>query len=154
MTPPLNQGMAKPTFVFPGTPDAISLLLFLETCAVDGRGRVSQDRLTVEEFETAVAWSDAGFIGFGRVTYATIHREGRVGYTSWVTLSDAAWKMAAFHRRERAMFGLERRAWISTGEIRIPPEIPPFLPEIVAQDLQTVAAAKSGTADKKKRRHG
>lgn len=84
-----------------------SLLLYLETCAVDKTGRVESCRMNDDDRDLAGAWNLSGFIQYGRVAAQDL-REDRG--SNWVRLSDEAWALAAALRRERA-----DRIWASKG---------------------------------------
>lgn len=98
--------------LYPMTPKAVSLLLYLETCAVDKAGAVSQQRMNREDFDLAEAWDEIGFIKFGRIN----SRHLTVDRTHWVELSDLAWAVAAVERKARAIRMLENRKWKKTSE--------------------------------------
>ena len=78
--------------------DELSLLLFLETQAVDHCGRVFGQSMNADDFETAKMWNKEGFIVFARLKLAEIRNDGR---THYVELSPRAWKAA--HAERRAM---------------------------------------------------
>ncbi len=80
------------------TRDEKSLLLFLETQAVDYAGKVASEHMNAADFVTARAWNAAGFLQFGRIPAGGLGDDR----TYWVILSDAAWEEAAKERRERA----------------------------------------------------
>ena len=82
--------------------DEKSLLLFLETRAVDHAGMVNLQHMNVEDCALAKAWDEAGFIEFKRIPFKCLKQHKRSGSTSWVILSDAAWDLVAKLRRERA----------------------------------------------------
>jgi hypothetical protein len=85
------------------TQDARSLLLFLETRAVDHGGRVNAIHMNVEDMHIAKQWNQEGFVGFGRVASEDITHNG----AHWCKLSDEAWKLAAEERKARA-----ERTWL------------------------------------------
>ena len=95
--------------------DVLSLLLYLETCAVDHGGLVNMRHMSAEDMTIAEAWNEKEFIGFGRVCMKDIKRHG---YTHWVTLSDRAWKAAHRERLARAARMWKRRKWRTTAEFR------------------------------------
>lgn len=94
-----------------------SLLLFLESCAVDKGGRVNVRHMNAEDMRLAEEWHAAGFIQFGRIASYNITNNS---YTHWVALSDAAWVESGLLRAERG-----KRAWIQ-------------------RQFQTTAEARSG----------
>lgn len=106
------------------TRDETSLLLYLETRAVDHGGAVDGARMNENDFAAARRWADEGLIGFGRITMSTI--PGRQ-QSAWVTLSPEAWRLAHSARRKRASSSLETRRWESTAEAR-GEAAPPFAP--------------------------
>ena len=73
-----------------------SLLLYLETCAVDYDGRVCGARMNREDFEIAERWDRFGYVRFGRI-------EGGLAVVSqsthWCELSEVAWRDAHARRR-------------------------------------------------------
>lgn len=94
--------------------DERSLLLFLETRAVDYGGRVKEAHMNKEDFKIAEKWNEEGFIEFGRIVARNINTDG--GH--WVKLSDDAWKLAQEERKARATRMWENRTWISTEDSR------------------------------------
>lgn len=85
------------------TRQELSLLLFLETQAVDNGGKVRINRMNKEELELARRWNDEGFLQFGRLKMADIDGERTQDVaTHWVRLSDVAWTTAHAERRKRA----------------------------------------------------
>ena len=89
-----------------------SLLLFLETRAVDYGGRVNAVHMNADDFEIAEKWDKDGFIGFGRIVFRMINSDG----AHWVKLSEEAWKLAHEERRARAKRMWESRQWLSTKD--------------------------------------
>jgi hypothetical protein len=94
------------------TKGQLSLLLYLETRAVDHSGRVNGAQMNKEDMDQARQWADEGFIGFGRIVMKDHTPEG----THWVELSDAAWTAAHQERRARANRMLDERRWTKTSE--------------------------------------
>ena len=80
------------------TKDEKSLLLYLETCAVDFGGLVDPRHMNAEDFEATRAWNESGYLQFGRVFFKEI--KGDRGY--WVVFGETAWKDVAKFRRERS----------------------------------------------------
>lgn len=97
------------------TKDERSLLLYLETRAVDHAGLVDHRQMNDEDREIAKKWSEIGFIQYGRVAYYTITKETE---TDWVKLSDAAFELAHQERKARSERLWEKRSWMSTEEYR------------------------------------
>jgi hypothetical protein len=77
--------------------DERSLLLFLETCAVDNGGKVDTRHMNSEDLELAKTWGEEGFIEFGRIKMHDI----KYNKTHWVILSDDAWELTHKERRNR-----------------------------------------------------
>ena len=86
------------------TKDEESLLLYLETCAVDSFGKVKSIHMNQDDFKLAEEWHKSGFIKFGRMLSTEIKRDSVRGYeyTHYVILSDDAWREVAKLRMERA----------------------------------------------------
>lgn len=84
-----------------------SLLLFLETQAVDHGGRVLTLSMNTQEMGTARQWSEAGYISFGRLLAADVfgRTASEKNRTHYVRLSEEAWADAARYRRARAERG-------------------------------------------------
>lgn len=78
--------------------DGKSLLLFLETRAVDYGGRVDARHMNSDDFVIAKIWSDGRFIEFGRIYSKDVTSQG----AHWVRLSDEAFVLAHQLRKERA----------------------------------------------------
>ena len=102
------------------TREESNLLLYLETCAVDGRGMCHSGRMNTQDFEIASRWHDTKFIRFGRRTAAAIIKASKLRAapgpaTHLVVLSDKAWSTAHRLRRERA----ERMLSPETHGIRV-----------------------------------
>lgn len=93
-----------------------SLLLYLETRAVDHGGLVDTLRMNTDDFAIVERWREIGFIEFGRLTRESIERL-RVS-THWVILSDDAWKTAHEERRARCERIYGSRNWETTEEKR------------------------------------
>lgn len=93
--------------------DELSLLLYLESCAVDHGGKVEARRMNEDEFAIADGWKTAGFILFGRMKAAEILKERKKHIarqaTNWVVLSEAAWAAAHAERRARCVRTMEVR---------------------------------------------
>ncbi|KKN69639.1 hypothetical protein LCGC14_0439420 [marine sediment metagenome] len=94
--------------------DEKSLLLFLETRAVDYGGRVNLQHMNDEDMDITKGWNKRGFIGFGRIVIRCHNSDG----THWVRLSEEAWKLAHKERKARSKRMFENRTWISTEESR------------------------------------
>lgn len=80
------------------TSDEKSLLLFLETQAVDYGGLVeTKKRMNKEDFDIAKKWNEEGFVKFGRIKFHSIIGKS----THWCELSDEAWNIAHAERKAR-----------------------------------------------------
>lgn len=90
-----------------------SLLLYLETCMVDNRGRIDQKKLNNDDRHILEIWDDAGFIKFGKI-HLDKYMESMGSY--WIELSDKAWKLAHQERIARSKRMLEKRTWIKSEE--------------------------------------
>ena len=94
--------------------DERSLLLYLETCAVDHAGLVDIRHMNSDDIELANKWSDSGFIKFGRVAFHDINK----GYSHWCQLSVDAWSLVNAERFARAARTFSKRTWRTTDEKR------------------------------------
>lgn len=101
----------------PATKDERSLLLFLETRAVDHSGRVSTARMNDEDFEIATRWNEEEYVAFGRIAFEDIIELGTHNTsTHWCHLSPEAWSDVHELRRARAERLWESRTFRSTKE--------------------------------------
>lgn len=89
-----------------------SLLLFLETRAVDYGGRVDTAHMNELDMEIARSWHAMKFIQFGRIRIA----DHNPGGTHWVYLSRDAWEIAHKLRHIRAERMWINRPWKKTSE--------------------------------------
>lgn len=96
------------------TRQQLSLLLYLETCAVDRGGRVDLRRMNAAEVELAKSWANAGFLEFGRIASEDVDDRGSM----YVRLSNSAFNIAHEGRKARAAKGWETRQYKTTGEKR------------------------------------
>jgi len=94
------------------TKDERSLLLFLESCAVDQGGSVKSVHMNGADFEIAKRWNQEGFVKFGRIRSADLSRGG----SHWCALSDEAWILAHAERKARAVRMWDKRQWKTTEE--------------------------------------
>lgn len=98
----------NPRFVFmtleeivdPMSREERSLLLYLETRAVEKRGIVASSHMNKEEIAIAMGWAEVGFIRFARMKAEFLEEESIGDHV--VELSDIAWRCAALERRRRA----------------------------------------------------
>jgi hypothetical protein len=84
------------------TRDEKSLLLFLETRAVDHSGRVDTVYMNADDLVIAKRWNEEQFIDFGRYFASDITAGRTYRSSNYVRLSGAAWQTVAKLRRERA----------------------------------------------------
>lgn len=96
------------------TKDQRTLLLYLETCAVDHAGRVNGQHMNDDDFKQAAEWDRDGFVRFGRVASECITDHG--GH--WVEFTDESWAAAHAERRARADRIRARRTYRTTAEKR------------------------------------
>lgn len=94
--------------------DERSLLLFLETRAVDYGGRVNLQHMNKEDMDITEKWNKEGFLEFGRIVMRNHNSDG----TNWCKLSDEAWKLAHKERKARAERMWKNKTWLSTEESR------------------------------------
>jgi len=92
--------------------DERSLLLFLETRAVDYGGRVNLQHMNEEDMKITDIWNKEGFIEFGRIVIRNHNSDG----TNWCKLSNEAFKLAHEERLERANRMWTNKTWLSTKE--------------------------------------
>lgn len=78
------------------TSDERSLLLYLETRAVDHGGKVDAQHMNKEDFDIAKKWDEEGFVKFGRIRFHSI-----VDGSRWCELSDEAWNLAHAERKAK-----------------------------------------------------
>lgn len=77
-----------------------SVLLYLESRAVDHGGLVDAARMNAADFKIARGWSVEGLIRFSRIP-SGLWDQVRSGSRHVVELSDEAWQCAALERRRR-----------------------------------------------------
>lgn len=97
--------------------DERSLLLFLETQAVDYGGAVDSRHMNDDDHEIITKWNKSKFIEFGRVAMDDIVKHSTHCRTHWVTMSDEAMNLAHEERCERAKRMWKRRTWHKTIEV-------------------------------------
>lgn len=83
--------------------DERSLLIYLETCMVDYRGKIDHRRLNNSDVNLLESWNNSGFIDYGRVEMADIEKSNYKHYTHWIILSNDAWKLAHQERINRSL---------------------------------------------------
>jgi len=106
--------MVRPMTLELMTEDERSLLLFLESRAVDQAGRVKTIHMNADDMEIAEQWNRDGFVKFGRIASEDLNEFG----THWCHLSDEAWGFAAAERKARAGRTWAKRDWKTTEEKR------------------------------------
>ena len=94
--------------------DERSLLLYLETRAVDYGGKVDVRHMNSDDMAIAKIWNKSGFLGFGRVASEDCSSSG----AHWCRLTDEAWRLAHEERRARAARMYAQRTWKTTEEKR------------------------------------
>ena len=95
------------------TKDERSLLLYLETRAVDYGGTVDTRRMNKEDFEIAKGWNESGFLKFGRIKFHDINPASHA--THWCELSDEAWKLAHQERKRRCLRIMSKHTFGKVG---------------------------------------
>jgi hypothetical protein len=102
-----------------------SLLLYLETCAVDHGGRVDARHMNAEDMVRAKTMQERdGLLRFGRILSAEIQRVHLSHHpfkgTHWVELTDAGWSAAHAARKARGIRSLMDKGLRteSKGEVR------------------------------------
>ena len=83
------------------TKDELSLLIYLECCAVDYGGLVHCQRINDEEQEILIRWDKMGFISYSRITYKSLQMLHDKNNTSLIRLSPRAWRLAHQERKNR-----------------------------------------------------
>lgn len=94
------------------TKEQKSLLLFLETRAVDYGGRVNISHMNAQDMIIAEKWNEEGFLAFGRIVFRNHNNDG----THWVKLTPEAWIEAHKERMIRAKRMWDNRTWVSTKD--------------------------------------
>ncbi len=92
--------------------DELSLLLFLETRAVDFGGRVDIRHMNSDDIEIAKKWNESEFLEFGRIVMRNHNSDG----THWCKLTSLAFELAHRERIARSQRMWENRRWIGTKE--------------------------------------
>jgi len=82
--------------------DEQNLLMYLETCLVDYRGKVTGARMNSIDFDIAKGWIKDKLIEFQRIPFREINKESPFPVTHTVKFSSKAWEFAQQFRRERA----------------------------------------------------
>lgn len=93
------------------TREELSLLLFLESCAVDQGGMIFAALMNEEDMAIAKSWNDTGFISFGRLPSSFItSAKNRGHFSMYVVLSKNAWECASAARMNRAIRNMHNLA--------------------------------------------
>lgn len=100
------------------TKDENSLLLYLETRAVDYSGRIDQMQMNDGDRRLLAEWSASGFVETGRICFKDVTAGHRKQETNWVRLSEVAFQEAHRLRRERAERCWKNKTYKTTQEKR------------------------------------
>lgn len=97
---------ATPNVLVDGlTKEERSLLLYLESRAVDHRGLVDTAHMNADDMKIARRWSETRFLRFSRIRSdllpATVRGPARIS-THVVEMTPISWECAAIERRRRA----------------------------------------------------
>lgn len=83
--------------------------MYVETCLVDGYGRLVGTRMNNDDIDIGRRFARSGLIKFGRIPLKEIQRLMNKGIynrltvpTYWVRFSDEAWEIVHKLRRERS----------------------------------------------------
>ena len=82
------------------TRDERGILLYAETCLVDGSGLLTGERMNKADLDALAKFKAAGILDFGRIPARLL--SSMKPLTHWVTFTDAAWELAHALRRQRA----------------------------------------------------
>lgn len=83
----------------PLTKRELSLLLYVESCAVDMRGNLDGRKINDEELAILKRWNAEDYIQFGRIAASDVAADRHF----WVELSDQAWADAHSERKARSV---------------------------------------------------
>lgn len=98
------------------TRDELSLLLYLESCAVDFACAIDSRKMNAEDEAILTEWCEIGFAASGRVSSEFLTAR----LQRWAKLSDEGMALAQTARLERAKNGWAKRHWTTTEEKRTP----------------------------------
>lgn len=100
------------------TKDERSLLLFLETQAVDYGGLVDVRHMNEDDCNIASDWNECGFITYKRISFYSIKAVSTATRkpTHYVILSEEAFRLAHEERIARVVRMFEKRTWKKAGE--------------------------------------
>lgn len=93
------------------TRDEISLLLYLDTCAVDHGGMLDQRKMNAADRDTLARWAAEKYVETGRRCFDD-------GGGNWVHLPPETMADAHLARAARAEAAWQTRAWRTTAEAR------------------------------------
>jgi len=93
--------------------DEKSLLLYLETRAVDYGGKVDTRHMNDIDFDIAKEWNREGFVKFGRIKSDDIMQPNENHYC---VLSDEAFELAHQERKNRSIRMWAKKRWKTTEE--------------------------------------
>ena len=96
------------------TRDQANLLLYFETRLVDHGGRVDCVHMNAEDISQAKAWSESGYVDYGRIVMKDCNSKGAM----WIDFSNEAWEDAHRERRARACRMINNRNYVKTEEKR------------------------------------
>jgi hypothetical protein len=83
--------------------DERSLLLYIESCAVDYAGLVHSLKINEADYTLLKEWDASGFISWSRITFKSLQLLSDKHRTTFVRLSEEAWILAHQERRNRAL---------------------------------------------------
>lgn len=95
--------------------DERSLLLFLETRAVDHGGLVDIRHMNKIDLDIAKKWHEEQFLQFSRIRMVDLQKLTS-GCTHGIFLTEESWKLAHEERRARQLRLHLKRKWITTHE--------------------------------------
>ena len=90
-----------------------SLLLYLESCLVESRGRVNLQRTNNGDMTIIDKWNNEKFIKKGRIV---IDKYMETSGSMWVEFSNSAWELAHEERKNRSTRMTKKRQWVKTSE--------------------------------------
>lgn len=100
------------------TKDEQSILLYIETRAVDYRGRLDSRQMSLEDYTILKRWYKEGFVFFSRIkmTDMDISQTPQRYWTDFVILSPEAWQLAHETRMAKAKRALDKAGIPETVE--------------------------------------
>lgn len=100
------------------TKDELSLLLYLESVAVDCSGRITDTRMNEADWKNLKKWTKSGYVASGRIAFESLKLVQRTS-TQWVVLSDKAHDDAAVARKARAKRLWADKNYVTTEEKQV-----------------------------------